>query len=130
MSSIVDKLNYGYELILDLQRCDPSTFTRDSLREFFVALCEKIGMERCDLHFWDYEGESEEYAAAPDHLKGVSAIQFITTSNITVHTLDVLGLVFLNIFSCAPFEITEAVEFCCKHFCGTVTNKTLIARGI
>ena len=44
---------YGYELILDLQGCDPKTFNRDSIERYMVALCDEIKMERRDLHFWD-----------------------------------------------------------------------------
>ncbi len=122
-------MSYGNELLVDLVECDPATFTRDSLTAFFVDLCERIGMERADLHFWDYEGEPEEYEAAPAHLKGTSAIQFITTSNVTVHTLDELRRVFVNVFSCGDFEAAPVAEICAFHFGGTVENKTLIRRG-
>jgi len=91
---------YGKELILDIHECNINMFTREKLCEFFEILCDKIDMERCDLYFWDYDDCPEEYKKASDHLKGRSAIQFISTSNITVHTLDVLKKVFINIFSC------------------------------
>ena len=85
---------YGKELILDIHECDPTKFTRDSLTNFFEILCDKIDMVAEDLYFWDYEGYPEEYKKDPDDIKGTSAIQFIRTSNITVHTLDVLQKVF------------------------------------
>ena len=44
---------YGKELILDLHKCDPSTFNRDSLEEYFIQICDLIKMKRCTLHFWD-----------------------------------------------------------------------------
>lgn len=119
---------YGQELILDLADCDARTFTRESLTTFFETLCEQISMERCDLHFWDYADDPEGYAEAPAHLKGTSAIQFITTSNITIHTLETLQKVFLNIFSCAPFDATRVVEICTRHFKGVVRRSTLIPR--
>jgi S-adenosylmethionine/arginine decarboxylase-like enzyme len=52
------------------------------------------------------------------HLKGTSAIQFITTSNITIHTLDLLGAVYLNIFSCKEFEAEVVKEFSENWFKG------------
>ena len=79
--------SYGKELILDLHDCDPKTFTRESIKEYCERLCDLIGMEKCDFHFWDYEGDPEGYEKAPDHLKGTSAIQFITTSDVRVHAL-------------------------------------------
>ena len=67
-------------------------------------------MERCELYFWDDEGLPPEECQTEPHLKGTSAIQFIMTSNVTIHTLDILKRVYLNIFSCKDFEPNE-VEF-------------------
>lgn len=91
---------YGKELILDLHDCDSSKFNRKDITTYFEELCKLIGMQREDLHFWDYEDDPEEYKKAPPHLKGTSAIQFIQTSSIVIHTLDDLGKIFINIFSC------------------------------
>ena len=63
--------DYGKELILDLYDCDSLRFTRKHIGDFFKQLCELIDMEREDLHWWDYEGEPEEYDKAPEHLKGI-----------------------------------------------------------
>ena len=113
--------NYGKELILDIHFCNPETFTKERLDEFFKAVCERTGMKRCERHFWGYE-DKFEYANAPDHLKGLSAIQFITTSNITIHTLDVLKRVYVNFFSCKDFK-SETVITLAKHcFGGQVVN--------
>jgi len=120
---------YGKELILDLHNCDPSTFTRKSLRKYFKELCKLIDMQRCDLHFWDYQNDPEGYEKAEDHLKGISAIQFITTSNITIHTLDVLKKVFINIFSCKDFSEEDTVIFTAKFFGADVWQYRIISRG-
>ncbi len=118
---------YGKELILDIHNCDPGTFTRESIEKYFIELCDLIDMERCDLHFWDYKDESE-YNEAPDHLKGISAIQFISTSNITIHTLDVLKKVFINIFSCKDFNESKVKQFTTKWFKGMVAKETFMRR--
>ena len=120
--------DYGKELILDLHYCNPEKFTRTYIRKYFIGLCKLIEMERCDTHFWDYKGESEEYDKAPDHLKGTSAIQFISTSNITIHTLDILRRVYLNIFSCKDFDENVAIEFSKSWFEGSIKNNKLIRR--
>ena len=88
--------DYGKELILDLHNCNSYKFTRKCLTNYFIELCELIDMERENLHFWDYIGQEDEYEKAPDHLKGTSAIQFISTSNITIHSLDVLKRAYIN----------------------------------
>lgn len=121
---------YGKELILDVHDCDISIFTRASLEYYFQYLCDDlIDMKRAALHFWDYEGISyEEYERLPSHLKGISAIQFIQTSNITIHTLDDLGVVYLNIFSCKDFNPEVVKDFTEKFFKGQIKNSTLIER--
>ena len=84
---------YGFELILDMHGCDVSTFTRKSIENFMIALCEEIKMQREDLHFWDYDGVPESERPTQTHLLGVSAVQFISTSNIVIHTLELLKAV-------------------------------------
>ena len=108
---------FGYELIIDLHGCDPKQFTRKKLKSYFRQLCRKIGMERGPLYFWDYFGENiEARAEAPDHMAGISAVQFIYTSNITVHALDKLNAVYVNIFSCKDFDRREAENFTEEFF--------------
>ncbi len=120
---------YGRELILDMYGCDPLLFSRLHIKQFLIELCELIDMERCDLHFWDYE-DLEEKAKAPPHLDGTSAVQFIKTSNITIHTLDKIGEVYLNLFTCKDFDVKKAVGFILKSFrCGSHIYK-VIDRGV
>jgi S-adenosylmethionine/arginine decarboxylase-like enzyme len=120
--------NFGKELILDLHNCNAELFTRKSIKKFFVELCELIDMEREKLSWWDYQGQPEEYEKAPSHLKGITAVQFIKTSNITIHTLDVQKKVFLNVFSCKDFDHSVVVEFCEKWFKGVAMNRLLTDR--
>lgn len=101
---------YGYELILDLHNCDILMFTRTSIEEYFIKLCEAIDMQRCELHFWDDVGVLPEYQQTSPHTKGTSAVQFILTSTIVVHTLDLLKAAYINIFSCKPFDRNIAEE--------------------
>lgn len=119
---------YGKELILDIHNCDIKNFTRAAIKRYLISLCNKIDMHREDLHWWDYEGQSEEYEKAPDHLKGVSCIQFISTSSIVLHSLDVLKTIYLNIFSCKDFNVEEVVRFSEQYFSGKVVNKTVVNR--
>lgn len=85
-------------------------------------------MEACKISWWDYKGYPEEYDKAPEHLKGTSAIQFISTSNITIHTLDEMKRVYLNIFSCKDFNSGKAIKFCVEYFEGMVVNFQVINR--
>lgn len=119
---------YGKELILDIHGCDTRLFTRGQIALYLVQLCDKIEMDREDIHFWDYNGDPEGYKKAPDHLKGISCIQFIKTSNITIHTLDVLKKVFINIFSCKDFDAKTIGRFTEQYFSGNIVNFREIER--
>ena len=121
---------YGKELVLDIHNCDISKFNRKDIEVFLVDLCDNvIDMERADLHWWDYaEDGPEEYAAAPPHLKGTSCTQFIMTSTIVVHSLEVLEKVFINIFSCKDFDVEEAEKFTADYFGGNVANRAGVDR--
>jgi len=119
---------YGMELVLDLHDCDPTMFTRGNLTQFFIDLCTLLEMKRADLHFWDYEDHPQYKNIAPPHLKGTTAVQFISTSNITIHTLDDLRRVYLNIFTCREFEPTLAIEFCTDYFDAGWCGHTVLVR--
>ena len=116
------------ELILDLHGCDPSKFTRAAIRQFFEELCEFIDMERCDLHFWDDEGVPEDEQQTNPKTKGTSAVQFILTSTIVIHTLDLMEAVYINIFSCKEFDTDEAAEFTAKWFGSTDWTANVVTR--
>jgi len=120
--------HYGKELILDLHDCDPRTFNRTSISKYFKKLCKYIKMKPEDMHFWDFLGDKKAYDRAPDHIKGTSAIQFIKTSNITIHTLDVLKKVYLNIFSCKDFDEQTAINFSCCWFKGKAIHVRVVKR--
>lgn len=120
--------NYGKELILDLHNCNAKKFKRITIRKFFQGLCSLIDMKRCELFWWDDYGLPPNERQTEPHLKGTSAVQFIMTSNITIHTLDLLGNVYLNIFSCKDFDVKQAAKFSRKFFEGKVVCATTIIR--
>ena len=95
---------YGFELIMDLHGCDVSKFNRTSLDGYFEKLCKAIDMKKCERYFWDDVGLPEEEKQTSPHTKGSSAVQFILTSSIVIHTLELLEAVYINIFSCKSFD--------------------------
>lgn len=126
--TVTSKKAYGQELILDLHECDPSRFTRSSIRKFCAELCELIDMERCDLHFWDDVGVPMEEQQTDPKTKGTSAVQFILTSTIVIHTLDLMEAVYVNIFSCKDFDADEAAVFAAKWFASTEWTSQVVTR--
>ncbi len=119
---------YGKELVIDIHNCDSSTFTRRSIRGYFKQLCILIDMERSKLCWWDDYGVPLENQETEPHLKGTTAVQFIMTSNIVIHTLDLLENVYVNIFSCKDFNTDTAAKFSEEWFRGKVVNSSVIER--
>lgn len=119
---------YGWELILDLHECDDEKFTRADIERFCAELCELIDMERCDLHFWDDVGVPEEDQQSHPKTKGTSAVQFILTSTIVIHTLDLMKAAYVNIFSCKEFNPDEAAQFTAKWFGSTEWTANVVTR--
>ena len=114
---------YGKELILDLHECDPSTYdNREKIEAFFEELCEKIGVEAAQINWWDYAGRPTEYEAADTRWKGTSAVQFILTSSIVIHTLEEMCQVYLDVFSCDQFDEDVVKKLALDTFKGKIVQ--------
>ena len=108
--------SYGFELIMDLHDCDVSKFNRTSLDGYFEKVCKAIDMQKCERYWWDDVGVPEEEKQTSPHTTGTSAVQFILTSTIVVHTLDLLKAVYINIFSCKEFDVEVAEQITKEWF--------------
>ncbi len=114
--------NYGKELIIDLHNCNVEKFNRKSLKIYFKEICNLIEMQRAKLVFWDDVGVPENKKQTKAHTKGTTAVQFILTSNIIIHTLDIKKSVYVNIFSCKDFNTDSVREFTIKYFNGELKH--------
>lgn len=119
---------YGYELILDLHGCDVTKFIRESIRDFFDTLCEAIDMQQEVRYFWDDLDTPKGERQTSPHTTGVSAVQFILTSSIVIHTLTLRGSAYVNIFSCKTFDSTVAKRIAEDWFKAADCNAQLIER--
>jgi len=116
------KGHYGLELIMDLKGCNLDDLSKSKLSKFFVELCDLIDMKRHGKPiFW------EDHSNIP-HLRGISGIQFIETSNVVCHPLPLLNAAYINIFSCKSFNTNEALKFCKKYWGATSETHTVITR--
>jgi S-adenosylmethionine/arginine decarboxylase-like enzyme len=120
--------DYGKELILDLCDCEIEKFSKEGVQEYFNILCDKIKMEQAESHFWEFPGEEQNPAAPLAHLKGTSALQFIKTSSVVVHTVDELKKIYINIFSCKDFDDDFAASFTRGFFKGRINQKVALRR--
>ena len=113
--------HYGQELLLDLHGCRPEQMTRRRLRKFFLDLCALTKVKAGKRAWWDYFWWPEFLTRDEDpRIFGTSAVQFILTSNITVHALPRMGRVYINLFSCDEFDADSAAELCSAYFGGTI----------
>lgn len=119
---------YGHELIIDLHWCDIGKFNRKSLDGYFKKICKAIDMAQCERYFWDDVGVPEEEKQTSPHTKGTSAVQFILTSSIVIHTLELLNSAYINIFSCKAFDAKLAEDITKKWFKSTEVVSHLITR--
>jgi S-adenosylmethionine/arginine decarboxylase-like enzyme len=74
------------------------------------------------------EGVSEDEKQTDPKTKGTSAVQFILTSTIVIHTLDLMKAAYVNIFSCKDFDTDEAAQFTAKWFGSTDWTATVVTR--
>ncbi len=118
--------SYGKELIIDMKDCDPDLFNETDLTRFYEGLAEVTDMELQTRYFWGMNECPEEWKKIP-HLNGISGVQFISTSNFTIHALFD-GRMYLNIFTCKEFNPGEALIFTKKFFDGTVVKSSVITR--
>lgn len=119
---------YGKMICLDIHECDSKKMTKPMIRQYFKEVCDLIGMERVKAHWWTDEGISKEEWEANPHLQGVSAVQFIKTSAITLHAITGLGNVYVDIFSCNDFDTRLAEGFTIKFFDGTKKSCVVMDR--
>ncbi len=107
------KAAWGIAASIDIYNCNPATI-RDAaaIRRFVVELCDLIEMKRFGetqvVHF----GEDERVA-------GYSMVQLIETSLISAHFANQTNAVYLDVFSCKPYDPFLAEKFALKFFGGT-----------
>jgi S-adenosylmethionine decarboxylase len=116
--------SYGKEVIIDLYDCDREKMTEEHVVNFIQQLVKKVDMETHGEPMVWTNNESDE-----PHLRGTSAMQFITTSNVVVHTLSLTGLVLVNLFSCKPFNEHIVLDFAKEFFDTYCYDMQTIMRG-
>ena len=90
---------WGYHLILDCHACDvPSIQSRDNVYNFIKNLVRDIDMEPIGEPYIEYT------AAEFSDKAGFTAVQIIVTSSIVAHFIDSTGDLYLDVFSCKPFD--------------------------
>jgi len=102
--------HFGYHLLLDCSNCNRDKISsRENIANYVKTLIEMIDMVAV--------GEPIiEMLCIGDPKVGYSMMQLISTSNITGHFMELSGEVYLDIFSCKPFDINLAQKVARHYF--------------
>jgi S-adenosylmethionine decarboxylase len=101
---------WGISSSIDLYECDLALMKNaDAIREFVTTLCDRIKMRRY--------GETQVVHFGDDpRVEGFSMTQLIETSLISAHFANASCAIYLDVFSCAPYEPEEVAKFAADYF--------------
>ncbi|MDX9993292.1 MAG: S-adenosylmethionine decarboxylase [Anaerolineales bacterium] len=102
--------NWGVSTSIDLYHCDLALMQdAEAIREFVRILCDRIKMRRY--------GETQVVFFGDDpRVQGFSMTQLIETSLISAHFADASQAIYLDVFSCAPYDPEDAARFAMEFF--------------
>jgi S-adenosylmethionine/arginine decarboxylase-like enzyme len=103
---------WGMMAVLDLHGCDRARLQDpDTIRRFVPEVIDAIGMRAHGPLHLERFGTGE--------LEGWSAMQFIETSSLTIHTDEFGDRCYVDVFSCKQFDPELAAAIAERHFGGT-----------
>ena len=102
--------SWGVSSCIDLYDCDSNLMQDEAaIKRFVRELCDLIKMRRF--------GETQVVRFGDDpHVTGFSMTQLIETSLISAHFADNSRAIYLDVFSCAPYDPNEAANFAARFF--------------
>jgi S-adenosylmethionine/arginine decarboxylase-like enzyme len=99
---------YGKHMMLTLESCNDNILSVESIKDFLKEMADEIKMIRYGEPIAARFGEGIEV--------GISAVQLITTSALTIHTNDAARDMYLDVFSCKWFEEETVIGVANKYF--------------
>jgi S-adenosylmethionine/arginine decarboxylase-like enzyme len=104
---------WGIATSIDIYNCDPQTIrSAEMIQKFVVELCDLIEMKRYGETVVVHFGEDEKVA-------GYSMMQLIETSLISAHFANLTNTVYLDVFSCKPYDPGVVIDFAQRFFGGS-----------
>ncbi|MEP7137839.1 MAG: S-adenosylmethionine decarboxylase [Chloroflexota bacterium] len=101
---------WGVSSSIDLYDCDLALMQNaDAIREFVKILCDRIKMRR-------YGETQVVFFGDEPRVQGFSMTQLIETSLISAHFADASRAIYLDVFSCAPYNSEDAAKFAAEYF--------------
>ena len=117
----VEQSVWGIASSFDIYNCDPDAIrSAEKIRQFVVELCDLIEMKRFGETIVVNFGEDERVA-------GYSMAQLIETSLISAHFANLTNTVYLDVFSCKPYDPEVVADFAQRFFAGShrITHSNL-----
>ena len=101
---------WGMSSCIDLYECDLKLMQdAEAIRTFVKLLCERIQMRR-------YGETQVVFFGDEPRVQGFSMTQLIETSLISAHFADASRAIYLDVFSCAPYDSEDTAKFAAKYF--------------
>lgn len=101
---------WGVSSAIDLYDCDLDLMNdADAIREFVRILCDRIKMKR-------YGETQVVFFGDEPRVQGYSMTQLIETSLISAHFANASHAIYLDVFSCAPYDPEDAAQFAKEFF--------------
>lgn len=115
---------FGPHLTLDLSQCNAKKMAdMDYVFSLLNELPGKIGMTKITQPYvFRYSG------LVPED-KGITGFVVIAESHISIHTFENKNYVFIDIFSCKPFDYEYAKQYLIKAFESRRPKTNVIMRG-
>jgi S-adenosylmethionine/arginine decarboxylase-like enzyme len=102
-------MRWGFHLALDIAKClPPAIRCPKHIDSFTKKLVKEIDMKAY--------GEPQIVMFGEGNKKGYTLVQLIETSNITAHFCEETNDMYLDIFSCKPFDKEKAKRMVEIHF--------------
>lgn len=102
---------WGYHLILDCKSGDlNSVKSYNNIKSYINDLLKNINMKAYGNPIIEHFAEHNKYVA------GYTFVQLIETSAITGHFSDFNGDFYIDIFSCAYFDMEKAINVTKEYF--------------
>jgi S-adenosylmethionine/arginine decarboxylase-like enzyme len=102
-------MSWGFHTAIDLARCKPGLIRCPiNIANFTKHLVKKIDMKAY--------GEPQIVMFGEGNKKGYTLVQLIETSNITAHFCEETNDAYIDIFSCKPYLVSDALQSITMHF--------------
>lgn len=116
------KQAWGIASSYDVYNCDPAKIRcAETIKHFVVELCDLIEMKRFGETVVVHFGEDEK-------VEGFSMTQLIETSLISAHFANLTNTVYLDVFSCKPYDPAVVEAFVKSFFEGERCNTNVNLR--